>query len=164
MSCRDQFSPLLSPPIEYLIIRYWLKHFLLTNSILFLICWDCGSGHGSPKREKQNAIGQQKMYQPIAYDQWLYRKREQRAKLISASHFCSRSPMSPSRKWTRKPKKRSNPSLWADHSGKICDKKFISTLHKNYSFVRRLQNCVEWYGPFSPWHPSFKKYIKKLLS
>ena len=50
--------------------------------------------------------------------------------------------------------------LWADLSGKICDKTFISTLHKNYSFVRRLQNCVEWYGPFGPWHPSFKNLCK----
>ena len=96
------------------------------------------------------------MFQPIAYDQWLYRRRERRTKPISARHFCSRSPMSPSRKWTRKSEKRYNPYLWADLSGKICDKTFISTLHKNYSFVRRLQNCVEWYGPFGPWHPSFK--------
>ena len=40
------------------ILRYWLKHFLSTNSIA-----------QSPADEKQNAIGQQKMYQPIAYDQ-----------------------------------------------------------------------------------------------
>ena len=110
-----------------------------------------------PLSEKQIAIGRQKMFQPITYDQVLYRRRERRTKLISARHFCSRSPMSPSRKWTRKSEKRYNPSLWADLSGKICDKKFISTLHKNNSFVRRLQNCVEWYGPFSPWHPSFNE-------
>ena len=46
-------------------------------------------------------------------------------------------------------------------------KKFISTLHKNYSFVRRLQNCVEWYGPLIPWHPSFKttnsRHLKRYL-
>ena len=146
MSCRDQFGPPLSPSTESLIVRYWLKHFLLTNSILFLVC-----------RWLRNVIGRQKMFQPIAYDQVLYRRREQRTKLISARHFCSRSPMSPSRKWTRKSEKRYNPSLWADLSGKICDKKFISTLHKNNSFVRRLQNCVEWYGPFGPWHPSFNR-------
>ena len=139
MSCRDQFSPPLSPSTESLIIRYWLKHFLPTNSIA-----------QSPADVKQNAIGQQKMFQPIAYDQVLYRRRERRTKLISARHFCSRSPMSPSRKWTRKSEKRYNPSLWADLSGKICDKKFIPTLHKNNSFVRRLQNCVEWYSPFGP--------------
>merc|ERR1711872_898431 len=84
------------------------------------------------------------------------KERERRTKLISARHFCSRSPMSPSRKWTRKSEKRYNPSLWADLSGKICDEKFISTLHKNNSFVRRLRNCVEWYGPFSPLLPTFK--------
>ena len=89
------------------------------------------------------------------YDQWFCRRRERRTKTISARHFCFRSPMSLSRKWTRKSEKRYNPSLWADLSRRICDKKFISTLHKNNSFVRRLQNCVKWYGPFSPWHPSF---------
>ena len=36
----------------------------------------------------------------------------------------------------------------------------LSTLHKNNSFVRRLQNCVEWYGPFNPWHPSFKYTLR----
>ena len=39
--------------------------FLPTNSIA-----------QSPANEKQNAIGRQKMFQPIAYDQWLYRRRE----------------------------------------------------------------------------------------
>ena len=67
MSCRDQFSPPLSPSIESLIVRYWLKHFLPTNSIA-----------QSPADEKQNAIGQQKMFQPIAYDQWLCRRKESR--------------------------------------------------------------------------------------
>ena len=43
------------------------------------------------------------------------------------------------------------------HGGLTHDEKFISTLHKNYSFVQCLQNCVEWYGPFGPWHPSFKE-------
>ena len=38
---------------------HWpLKHFLPTNSIA-----------QSPADEKQNAIGRQKMFQPIAYDQ-----------------------------------------------------------------------------------------------
>ena len=61
----DRFRLLLSPSIESLIVHYWLKHFLLTNSILFLICWWL-----------RNAIGRQKMFQPIAYDQVLYRRRE----------------------------------------------------------------------------------------
>ena len=66
--------------------------------------------------------------------------------------------MSPSREWTRKSKKRYNPSIWADLSGKICGKKYISTLHKYNSFVRRrLQNCIDWYSPFGPWHPSFNE-------
>ena len=42
---------------ESLIVRYWLKHFLPTNSVA-----------QSPADEKRNAIGQQKMLQPIAYD------------------------------------------------------------------------------------------------
>ena len=54
----DRFSLPLSPSKESLIVRYWLKHFLPTNSIA-----------QSPADEKQNAIGQQKMFQPIAYDQ-----------------------------------------------------------------------------------------------
>ena len=54
-----------------------------------------------------------------------------------------------------------SPSPWADLSGKICDKKFISTLHKNHTFVRRLQNCVEWYGPFGQWHSSFNRAKRK---
>ena len=49
----------------------------------------------SPANEKQNAIGRQKMFQPIAYDQRLYRRREWRTKTVSARHFYSRS-MSPS--------------------------------------------------------------------
>ena len=129
MSCRDRFNPQLCPSIESLIVRNWLKHSLPTNSIV-----------QSPADEKQNAIGWQKIFHTIAYDQWLYRGREWRTKMISARHFCSRSVMSASRKWTRKPKKRSNLSLWADLLGKFCDKKFISTLHKNNSFVQRLQN------------------------
>merc|ERR1711872_38301 len=92
------------------------------------------------------------------------KERERRTKPISARHFCSRSPMSPSRKWTRKSEKRYNPYLWTDLSGKICDKTFISTLQKNYSFVRRLQNCVEWYGPFGPWHPSFNRISSCFLA
>ena len=67
MSCRDRFSPLLSPSIESLIVRYWLKHSLPTNSIA-----------QSLADEKRNAIGQQKMFQPIAYDQWLCRRKESR--------------------------------------------------------------------------------------
>ena len=54
----DRFSLPLFPSIESLIVRYWLKNFLPTNSIV-----------QSPADEKQNAIGRQKMFQPIAYDQ-----------------------------------------------------------------------------------------------
>ena len=58
-------SSALFPSTESLIVRYWLKHFLLTNSITFLICWWL-----------RNAIGRQKMFQPTAYGQVLYRRRE----------------------------------------------------------------------------------------
>ena len=67
MSFRDHFSPLLSPSIGFLIVHYWVKHFLPTNSIA-----------QSPADEKLDAIGQQKIFQPIAYDQWLCRRKESR--------------------------------------------------------------------------------------
>ena len=38
--CLSEISLVLfSLSIEYLIVRYWLEHFLPTNSILLLVCW-----------------------------------------------------------------------------------------------------------------------------